>query len=175
LSGTPPSSVVAGDPYVFQPNVSTTGGTVTFSASNLPSWASVNQATGEISGTPTKSDVGMTSSIILSGTDGPSTASLAAFRIDVTAPASSTAGSVSLSWAAPTENTNGTPVSDLAGYHIHYGTTAEALNSVIDVPGAETTAYEISNLNSGTYYFTVTAYNSVGEESAPSDEASQTI
>jgi hypothetical protein len=167
--------VVAGDPYVFQPNVSTTGGTVTFSASGLPSWASVNQATGEIFGTPTSGDVGMSSNIIISGTDGGSTASLAAFKIDVTIPASSTAGSVSLSWAAPTDNTNGTPVSDLAGYHIHYGTTADALNSVIDVPGAGATAYEISNLSSGTYYFTVTAYNSMGEESASSEEASQTI
>jgi len=175
LSGTPPSSVVAGDPYVFQPTVSTTGGAATFSASGLPNWASLNQATGEISGTPTSSDVGTTSSIVISGTDGSATASLAAFKINVTAPASQTADSVSLSWVAPTDNTNGTPVSDLAGYHIHYGTAADALDSVIDVPGAKTTAYEISNLTSGTYYFTVSAYNSMGVESAPSDEASQTI
>jgi predicted phage tail protein len=66
-------------------------------------------------------------------------------------------------------------VSDLAGYHIHYGTTAGALTSEIDVPGAQTTTYEISNLSAGTYYFTVTAYNSMGEESAPSGEASETI
>jgi predicted phage tail protein len=46
---------------------------------------------------------------------------------------------------------------------------------VIDVPGAATTEYEISNLPSGTYYFTVSAYNSLGTESAASDEASKTI
>ena len=175
LSGTPPSSVVAGNPYVFQPTVSTTGGTVSFSASGFPSWASVNSSTGQISGTPTSSQVGTTGSIVITATDGSATASLAAFKIDVTAAGSQTAGTVSLSWAAPTENTNGTAVTDLAGYHIHYGTSASALSSEIDVPGAATTSYEISNLSAGTYYFTVSAYNSLGVESAPSGEASQTI
>jgi predicted phage tail protein len=66
-------------------------------------------------------------------------------------------------------------VTDLAGYHIHYGTVAGTLTSEIDVPGAGTTTYEISNLSAGTYYFEVSAYNTLGVESAPSAEASGTI
>ena len=174
LSGTPPTTVVAGNAYVFQPTVSATGGTATFSASGLPSWASFNQSTGEISGTPTSSNVGTTGNIIISASDGSATTSLAPFKIDVLA-ASATTGSATLSWTIPTVNTNGTPATNLAGYHIYYGTSPDALNTVIDVPGAQTTEYEISNLSSGTYYFTVAAYNSAGVDSADSNEGSKTI
>jgi hypothetical protein len=174
LSGTPPTSVVAGSLYVFQPTVSTTGGTATFSASGLPSWASVNPSTGEISGTPSSSNVGVTGDIVVSASDGGATTSLAPFKIDVTAAAAGT-GSATLSWTAPTQNTNGTPVTNLAGYHIYYGTNPSELNTVIDVPGAKTTEYEISNLTHGTYYFAVAAYNSQGVDSADSNEASKTI
>jgi hypothetical protein len=174
LSGTPPTSVVAGSLYVFQPTVSVAGGTVTFSASGLPSWASLNASTGEISGTPASSNVGSTGNITITGTDGGATASLGPFKIDVTAAAAAT-GSASLSWTIPTENTNGTPATNLAGYHIYYGTNPAALDSVIDVPGAQTTQYEISNLSSGTYYFAVAAYNSLGVDSANSNEGSKTI
>jgi hypothetical protein len=172
LSGTPPGTVVAGNAYVFQPTVQTTGGTATLSATGLPSWAIINSSTGEISGTPTGGDVGTTSNIAIVAVDGSATASLPAFTIDVTAPA---AGSASLSWTAPTQNTDGTPVTDLAGYHIYFGTSVGALNSLIDVPGAATTEYEISNLSSGTYYFIVVAYNSLGFESPASNQASKTI
>jgi hypothetical protein len=175
LSGTPPAAVVAGNTYVFQPTVVTTGGTATLSATGLPSWATINSSTGAISGTPTSGEVGTTSNITISAVDGSATASLPPFRIDVTAPTVSTAGSASLSWTAPTLNIDGTPVTDLAGYHIYYGTSVGALNSLIDVPGATTTEFEISNLNSGTYYFIVTAYNSLGFESAGSNQASKTI
>jgi hypothetical protein len=174
LSGTPPTSVVAGNLYVFQPTVSTTGGTATFSASGLPSWAGLNPSTGEISGTPTSSNVGVTGDITISASDGSATTSLAPFKVDVTA-ASAATGSASLSWTVPTLNTNGTPATNLAGYHIYYGTNPAALDTVIDVPGATTTEYEISNLSSGTYYFAVAAYNSQGVDSADSNEGSKTI
>jgi hypothetical protein len=174
LSGTPPTSVVAGNRYVFQPTVSTTGGTATFSASGLPNWAGFNPSTGEISGTPTSGNVGVTGDITISASDGSATTSLAPFKVDVTA-ASAATGSASLSWTVPTLNTNGTPATNLAGYHIYYGTNPGALDTMIDVPGANTTEYEISNLNSGTYYFAVSAYNSQGVDSADSNEGSKTI
>jgi hypothetical protein len=116
----------------------------------------------------------MTGDITISASDGSAVASLAPFKIDVTAPAPAT-GSASLSWTIPTLNTNGTPATDLAGYHIYYGTSPDALKTVIDVPGAKTTEYEISNLSSGTYYFAVSAYNSMGVDSADSNEGSKTI
>jgi len=174
LTGTPPASVAAGSAYAFQPAVSASSGTVTFSVSGRPSWATFSTSTGELSGTPAVGDVGTTGSITITASDGATTASLQPFSIDVTAPTTAT-GSASLSWVAPTENTNGSLLNDLAGYHIHYGTSPSALNQTVDVPGATSVSYSIVNLPSGTYYFTVTAYSSEGAESDPSNLGSKTI
>ena len=83
--------------------------------------------------------------------------------------------SVTLSWSAPTLNTNGTILNDLAGYYINYGTSATALSQTVTVTGATSTTYTVANLVPGTYYFSVTAYNSAGTESAPSPTVSKTI
>ena len=77
--------------------------------------------------------------------------------------------SVTLSWAAPTENSNGTPLTNLAGYHIEYGTSRTALTHKINVASVGLTTYVISNLSSGTYYFAITAYNSSGLQSTESN------
>jgi hypothetical protein len=84
-------------------------------------------------------------------------------------------GTATLSWDRPTENTNGTALSDLAGYYIHYGTSADDLTQTITVQGADVSEYEITNLAPGTYYFAVAAYASDGTESAPSNFASKSI
>jgi len=89
--------------------------------------------------------------------------------------ASGTPGTVTLSWIAPTGNTNGTPLTDLAGYHIHYGTSQDNLTKVIDLAGTGTTEYEVSGLAPGTYYFAVSAYTAMGTESAESDIGNKTI
>src|SRR5256885_10347350 len=39
-------------------------------------------------------------------------------------PPATAATSVSLAWQPPTQNSNGTPITDLAGYRIHYGTAS---------------------------------------------------
>ena len=84
-------------------------------------------------------------------------------------------GSVTLSWIAPTANTNGSPVTDLAGYHIHYGTAPGDLTKVIDLASTRITTFEVSNLTPGTYYFAISAYTTQGIESAESDVGSKTI
>src|SRR6202049_2872733 len=84
-------------------------------------------------------------------------------------------GTVTLTWIAPTGNTNGTPLTDLAGYHIHYGTSQDNLTKVIDLAGTGTTEYEVSGLAPGTYYFAVSAYTAMGTESAQSDVGNKTI
>jgi hypothetical protein len=88
---------------------------------------------------------------------------------------SSSAGAVTLSWVAPTDNTNGTPLTDLAGYHIHYGTNKDNLTQVIDLAGTRTTEYEVGGLAPGTYYFAISAYTSEGTESAESAVGYKTI
>ena len=65
------------------------------------------------------------------------------------------------------------PSSDpsVAGYKLYYGTASHNYAAALDT-GASTTA-TVSNLTAGaTYYFAVTAYNSSGEESPFSNEAS---
>ena len=82
--------------------------------------------------------------------------------------------SVSLSWQAPTTNEDNTPLVDLAGYRVYYGTSAAALDNQIDVTGYTTCS--IGNLTPGvTYYFVVTAYDSSGNESGYSNIVSTTI
>jgi hypothetical protein len=72
-------------------------------------------------------------------------------------------------------NTDGTALTDLAGYHIYYGTSAASLTQLINLPTAGTTVYVVDNLGSGTYYFAIKAYNSAGVESTDSGVVSTTI
>src|ERR1700739_2082306 len=76
ISGTPPPSVVAGHLYSFTPTTTyASGKTPTFSISNGPSWATLSASTGQLSGTPAASNVGTYPNIVISVTDGTSSAS----------------------------------------------------------------------------------------------------
>ena len=82
-------------------------------------------------------------------------------------------GSAVLSWATPTTNTNGTPLTNLAGYKVYYGTTPGTYTS-IDVGNVN--SYQVNDLTNGqTYYFAVTDYDSNGIESDYSTVVSKTI
>lgn len=84
------------------------------------------------------------------------------------------AADASLSWTAPTTHTDGTPLTDLAGYKVHIGSASRQYDQKLDVGKA--TNYTVSNLtDGGTYYFAVTAYNTSGVESTYSNEASKTF
>ncbi len=84
-------------------------------------------------------------------------------------------GQATLSWTAPDANTDGTPLTNLAGYRIYYGTSADVLDQVVEIPSVGLTTYVVANLGVGTYYFSIRAYNSVGAESALSNIVSDTI
>ena len=86
ISGQPPTSVTAGSTYVFTPTTTDpSGGPLTFSITNKPSWASFNASTGQLSGTPQSTDVGTDPGIVISVSDGTNSASLPSFSITVTA------------------------------------------------------------------------------------------
>jgi Divergent InlB B-repeat domain len=80
---------------------------------------------------------------------------------------------VTLSWDSPSTNTDGTPLTDLSGYKVYYGTTTRSYTQTIDV--GNTNTYTVSNLSDGTYYFAVTASNMSGNESVYSNEVNKTI
>lgn len=85
-------------------------------------------------------------------------------------PTTDSSSAVTLAWVAPTENSNGTPITDLAGYKIHYGTASEDYTQVVSVANPSLSRYVLDSLPSGTYYFAITAYNSQGIESPLSGE-----
>jgi hypothetical protein len=74
--------------------------------------------------------------------------------------------SVTLSWEAPTENSDGSALLNLKGYKIYYGNAPGALEHVVDVGNASLTRYVMESLAAGTYYFAVASYNALGVESS---------
>lgn len=87
----------------------------------------------------------------------------------------SSGGTATLAWSAPTSNTNGSALTDLAGYHIHYGTNASSLSNTINIPSAGSVSYVVTGLTAGTWYFAISAYTNSGLESAISNVGSKTI
>lgn len=79
--------------------------------------------------------------------------------------------SVTLEWNAPTQDADGEPLLDLAGYMVHYRASSPA-----DGPGAtsvdvgETTRATIEGVPAGAWQFGVTARDVSGNESALSNE-----
>jgi hypothetical protein len=82
---------------------------------------------------------------------------------------------VTLSWSAPTENTNGSALTNLAGYIIYYGTSASAMTQTIDINTVGMLNYVVDNLSAGSWYFQIVAVNSAGEQSSPSATVSASI
>lgn len=90
-------------------------------------------------------------------------------------PPAPTLGAASLSWQPPTENTNGTPLTDLTGYVISYGTTCEGRSLIERIEDPSVTSLVIRNLMPGTYCFGATAYDSFATQSPPSNLVTKTI
>lgn len=173
ISGTPPASVIVGDSYAFRPVAADADNNVLgFSIQNRPAWATFNTATGQLSGTPSAANVGTYANIVIRVSDGSASAALRAFSITV---ADASIGAASLSWLPPTENVDGSALIDLAGYRIVYGPSATQLTQTIDVANAGMSAYVVTDLAPGTYYFAVRAYTQRGAESADSNVVAKVV
>lgn len=169
ISGTPDGTVLENTFYDFLPNArDRNGDSLTFSIANKPGWADFDPTTGALYGTPTSANVDYYDSISISVSDGQATDSLAAFAIEVTSVAQ---GSVTLNWTPPTENTDGTQITDLAGYRIYYSTNPQNLDSVIELSNPGMTSYVVENLTPNVWHFAATSYNSGGMESVLSGSA----
>jgi hypothetical protein len=174
ISGTPPTSVNAGSAYAFTPTASDPEGhTLGFSITNKPAWATFSTTTGKLSGTPSSAQTGTYSSIGIKVSDGSLTASLPTFAIVVSS--TTTTGSATLSWTPPTRNTDGSTLTNLAGYRIVYGNSPGSLNKTVQVANPGTMRYVVENLAAGTWYFSVRAYSTSGAESNTSNTASKTV
>lgn len=135
-----------------------------------------------MSGTPAAAHVGTYSKITITAYDGYQKAVLAPFSIAVkgtvaggkppvvTPPPASvpqTTGSATLVWQPPTQTTNGSTLTNLAGYRIYYGTTANNLAQTVTVANPGVSRYVVSGLTTATWYFQMTAYDKNGMESPP--------
>lgn len=173
ISGAAPAAVNASSAYDFKPSASDADGdALTFSIQNKPSWASFSAASGRLSGTPGAADVGTYSNIAISVSDGKASSATGAFSITVTAMSN---GSITLSWSAPTENTDGSTLTDLSGFKIRYGTSPSTLNQTISITNSSVTVYVVENLAPATWYFAITAVSGAGNESDKSSVASKQI
>lgn len=172
ISGVPDAAVVQDKAYDFLPSaVDPDGDILSFRIKNLPRWATFDASTGRLVGTPNAGDVGLYTEIVISVTDGQNSSELSAFAIEVMAYAS---GFVTLNWMAPTENTDGSPLLDLAGYEIHWGPQSGIYSDSVVISNPGITSYFIDNLTAGTHYFAMQAIGSQGVSSF-SNEAVATI
>jgi hypothetical protein len=89
-----------------------------------------------------------------------------------TIPVGTADGSVKIAWDAPI-NSDGTPLSNIAGYNVHYGTSSRNYDKKVDTGTLQNCT--ITGLTPGTYYMSVTCYDASGNESAFSNEASKIV
>lgn len=173
ISGTPPTQVLAGQSYSYTPTVANPGGvTLSFSAINLPGWATINSSTGQVTGSPDGGDVGTYAGIRVTVSGGGTSDTSPAFSVEVVSVANGTA---SLSWMPPNQNTDGSPLTDLAGYKVYWGLTPNDLTNSVTINNPGVTSYIVDNLTPATWYFAATAYDADGLESSFSNTASKTI
>lgn len=173
ISGSPATTVLVGESYSFTPTASDSDGDrLTFTIENMPDWATFDDSDGALTGIPESGQEGTYSGIIISVSDGNSSASLPVFSVEV---AQSADGSVTLSWTAPTENEDGSTLTDLAGYKIYYGTAPSDYTQSLRIENPGLTSYVVQNLTPSTYYFVATAVNSQGIESVESNETVKVV
>ncbi len=178
ITGKPMTTAQRGNPYYFNANASGGRGIYAFSIKNKPSWATFNATTGELKGVPTTA--GIYSNISIGVTDGSSSKALTSFTVTVVGSSNSnsstSSGTIVLHWSTPEKNTDGTELTDLSGYIIHYGTNTTQLNKTITIGSRTAVSYTFSGLTKGTtYYFYVTAVNVAKMEGVSSSIVSITV
>jgi hypothetical protein len=168
INGSPRQSVRVGEAFEFVPIASDPAGLrLTFDIANRPAWAGFDPVSGRLSGTPAKGDAGAYERIRITVSNGAASASLPEFSVQVV---DASTGQVTIGWDPPTDNVDGSPLTDLAGYRVYYGRSPGALSNRLEIANAGATTAVIENLGPATWYFSVAAYTSgnvEGERSAP--------
>lgn len=167
ISGNAPVTASVGEEYSFKPTaVDPDGDPISFSAARVPAWLTFDPGTGSISGRPSAADVASYRGIRITASDGKASASLRIAKLDVVqGGAQGSPGSATLEWEAPTINADGSPLADLAGYNIRYGTSPGSLDRLVELRNPGLTTYVLDNLSPTTWYFSISSVNSEGVES----------
>ena len=135
ISGTPATSVTAGQAYSFTPSATDSEArALAFAIANKPSWATFSASTGQLSGTPPAASVGTYSNIVIAVSDSLRSATLPAFAVQVLA---GSGGS-----PPPPPTISGTPAtSDAAGHAYSFQPSASG-------PSGTTLSFSVQNLPS---------------------------
>lgn len=80
-----------------------------------------------------------------------------------------------ITWTPPTRNTDGTSLTNLAGYRVHWGQSAGVLNEVAQVANPAATSHIVTGLAPGDWFFALRAYTTQGAESMLSNVATKTL
>lgn len=151
-----------GSEYNFQPSWhDADGDALTFTASNLPPWATLDPKSGQIHGTPGAADVGAYEGISITVADASHHVSSRDFSITVIGASN---GVALLEWPAPVSKVDGSLLDDLAGYRIIYGRDPEDLDHTVYIPDPAAHSFEFATLDAGTWYFSIIAVNAEGLE-----------
>ena len=173
ITGSPYTIAAAGNQYSLRPTAQDADGdTMRFTIQNKPAWALFDEITGRLFGIPTSNDIGTYSSIVIRVSDGTTTSGLPAFSITIEAFGN---GSTTLTWIAPTERIDNTPLTNLAGFNVYYGQASGDYGNKIALNNPGIATYVVDNLSFGTWYFVVTANDTNGLESNPSGEGRRTF
>jgi len=152
-----------------------TGGTLTWTLTETAAWLGLNISSGT---TMTETDsisasvsttglVAGSYSTVITVTASGSSNSPQAIPVTLTVTPPTTNGTAALSWEANTDP-------DLAGYNVYMGTQPGVYGAPISI--GNTTSYTVGNLTGGrTYYFSLTAVDTSGNESLHSSEVSKSV
>lgn len=72
---------------------------------------------------------------------------------------------IALTWIAPTENTDNSPLTNLAGFKVKYGTAAAQLTTTATINDAAARSWTSPDLAPGAWFAGVLAFNTLGLES----------
>ena len=163
ISGTPQTSIKVDSSYLFKPSASDVDKDVlSFAILNKPPWADFDTTSGKLTGRPKQEHVGTYASIQISVSDGKAESALPRFAISV-----DQTGTISttLSWTPPTENEDGSVLTDLAGYKIFWGKVRGQYTHSVTINNPGISSYVVENLSPGTYEFASKSFNADGAES----------
>ena len=167
--------VRAGESFNWQPVASDADGDqLTFSAFNLPPWATLDTSTGRVTGTPSVEEVGLYESITITVADN-ARHSTTSQPFSITVVGEVGTGLASLRWESPPSKVDGSPLDDLAGYRILFGRNSDDLDQSVFIGDPATTTYQFDTLTKGIWYFQVVAVSASGLEGPPTTIASKSI
>jgi len=158
ISGSPLTQVNQDTVYSFTPNAQDFDSeTLSFNISNKPNWAQFDSATGQLSGVPSRGDVGVSENIVISVSDGELTASLSAFNINVAyVNAAPIANAMSISLDEDTSTSQNFSATDSDGDNLSVSIISQSQQGVVVVQGTSFTYTPEANFN-GSDSFTYSA------------------